>query len=157
MLPLLAMLWACSDDSNGERAAPQCQQGVNTIQMEGTIDGNPIKLTAPLGNRAWVNIGNPYFDLGFGSGGAMTLTWPSTVANGGSTSLTGKTVRFGSEVPAAVSGKLYCVRAGSLAKGASGGGTFHLDQLEESSDAACFQRGRAVTGNIAGCWEQAER
>lgn len=93
----LVVLSGCSSNDDDNPGGVQARCGdLDTVVVDGTLDGKPVNETSPLSGFAWMNVGKPSTFNGTWKSGSMHLEWGSMVASGESTSLTAATLTLAS-------------------------------------------------------------
>lgn len=67
---------------------------VDTVMVDGTLDGASVAATSKPTSFAWINVGTPPKFDGAWSGGALHLEWGQTIANGAPTAVTAATLKL---------------------------------------------------------------
>lgn len=93
---LLVGLAACSSSSGGGGGDVQSVPcgDVDTVMVEGTLDGASVAASSKPTSFAWINVGTPPKFDGAWSGGALHLEWGQTIANGAPTAVTAATLKL---------------------------------------------------------------
>jgi hypothetical protein len=156
----LGLSFGCSQLFPAHEATPDLDGGpgicaAGTFVLDGMLDGASAdgSYAGPTGFSFtnFVNDQPGTFDVGFGSGGTLHLTWTMLVEDDATVPATG-TILMPSEGPSA--GKTFCVVKGTLSsygEGEGGGVSFVLSEL---ASGPC--PGADVKGSLAGCTTPAQ-
>lgn len=67
---------------------------VDTVMVDGTLDGVSVASTSKPTSFAWINVGTPPKFDGAWAGGALHLEWGQTIANGAPTAVNAATLKL---------------------------------------------------------------
>lgn len=149
LLAVLPAACGSSGQTSAQTSALTCSSG--EFRLTGTLDGQPVDVTASSAGSGLSQIGTGELDVGPNPDPSaperpqLSLTWPQGVVDGMTTGASGTLI----PADGPLAGQTLCVGSGTTVtiNGGDNGVTLHLKGL--ASGASCET---PVAGELTGCW-----